>query len=178
MNRKSVVMTLVLLFASVSARGQIKVSTITDESTESSRAVMTDLRSKFASHPKQFTVVSNSDSESGLVVTADCMPRKPNGGFACFYTSHYAGLAGKTFVGGGIYLAATSDEMADNFLASIAQDIVERLNSTVRSNAIETLEACLFLTQSTCKVPGQLESELKAKIINLSQYLQKGGAKK
>jgi hypothetical protein len=81
-------------------------------------------------------------------------------------------------MGGGIYVAATSDEMADNLLACIAQDVVERWDGTVRSNAIESLEACLFLTQSSCKVPGQLESELKTKIINLSQYLQKGGLKR
>ena len=167
-----------LLFASALAYGQIKVSTIIDETTESSKAVMTDLRSKFVSHPKQFTLVSNSDPDNGLVITADCMPRKPNGAFVCFYTSHYAGLAGKTFMGGGIYVAPTSDEMADNLLSSIAQDVVERWSGTVRSSAIESLEACLFLTQSSCKVPGQLEPELKTKIINLSQYLQRGGGKK
>jgi hypothetical protein len=48
----------------------------------------------------------------------------------------------------------------------------------VRANAVENLEACLMLTQSSCKVPDPLESKLKAKIINLSQYLQKGGLKK
>jgi len=166
------------LLCAASALGQIKVSTITDESTESSKAVMTDLRSGFASHPKQFTLVSNNDSESGLVITADCMPRKPKEAFTCFYTSHYAGMAGKTFMGGGIYIGVTPDEIADNFLASIAQDVVERWNSTVRNNNIESLEACLFLTQSSCKVPDQLEPELKTKIINLSQFLQKGGLKK
>lgn len=81
-------------------------------------------------------------------------------------------------MGGGIYGAATSGEVADNFLASVAQDIVERWNSMVRANAIEHLEACLMLTQSSCKVPDPLEPELKTKIINLSQYLQKGGLKK
>jgi hypothetical protein len=61
---------------------------------------------------------------------------------------------------------------ADKLLASIAQDISDRWNEMVRANAIETLEACLFLTRSSCKVPNPLEPELKAKIINLSQYLQ------
>jgi hypothetical protein len=177
MNKKTVAAFAVLLCAA-SAFGQIKVSTITDETTEASKAVMTDLRSRFASHPKQFTLVNNSDSDSGLVIMADCMPRKPKESFTCFYTSHYAGMAGKTFMGGGIYIGATSDEIADNFLASIAQDVVERWNSTVRNNNIESLEACLFLTQSSCKVPDQLEPELKTKIINLSQFLQKGGLKK
>jgi hypothetical protein len=178
MNKSAHVAFVVLLFAALPSWGQIRVSTITDESTESSKAVMTDLRSKLAIHPKQFTLVNSSDSDNGLVITTDCMPRKPNGVFVCFYTSHYAGLAGKTFMGGGIYIAATSDEVADNFLVSIAQDIVERWNGVVRNNAIESLEACLFLTQSTCNVPGQLETELKTKTINLSQYLQRGGLKK
>lgn len=140
---------------------------------------MTDLRSKFAAHPKQFTLVSNKDSEAGLVLTADCLPRnqKPDP-FVCFYTAHYAGGTSKTFMGGGIYVAPTSDEVADNFLASIAQDIAERWNDMVRANGVEMLEACLFLTQSSCKVPDGLEPELKTKIINLSQYLQRGGLKK
>jgi uncharacterized protein YycO len=170
---------LALLFISASAWGQIKVSTVTDENTSSSKAVMTDLRSKIASHPKQFTLVTNKDSDPGLLVTADCMPQKQKSdSFVCFYTSHYAGGTSKTFMGGGIYVAATADEVADDFLASIAQDVVERWNEMVRSNTIESLEACLFLTQSSCKVPGQLEPELKTKIINLSQYLQRGGLKK
>ena len=48
----------------------------------------------------------------------------------------------------------------------------------VRANAIENLEACLMLTQSSCKVPDPLVPELKLKIVNLSQYLQNGGLKK
>jgi ABC-type antimicrobial peptide transport system permease subunit len=173
----------VVVFAllSISTLGwsQIKVSTVTDESTSSSKAVTTDLRSKISSHPKQFTLVSNKDSDAGIVITADCMPQKQKADpFVCFYTSHYAGATSKTFMGGGIYAATTSDEMADNFLASIAQDIVERWNKMIRSNAIESLESCLFLTQSSCKVPEMLVPELKIKVINLSQYLQKGGLRK
>lgn len=168
----------VLLFASASARSQIKVSVITDDSTESSKAVMTELRSKLASHPKQFVLVTNNDPNSGLIIMEECMPRKPNEDFSCFYTSHYMGLAGKTFMGGGMYITSTSGDMADDLLAAIAEDIVERWNGTVRDNAVESLQACLFLTQSSCKVPDQLESELKSKTINLSQYLQRGGLKK
>lgn len=81
-------------------------------------------------------------------------------------------------MGGGIVSGATSDEVADNFLASIAQDVSERWTDMIRANLIESLEACLFLTQSSCKVPDSLVPELKTKIINLSQYLQKGGLKK
>jgi hypothetical protein len=80
--------------------------------------------------------------------------------------------------GGGIHGSDTAGDVADNFLASVAQHIVERWDQMVRANAIEGLEACLFLTQSSCKVPTSLETELKIKIINLSQYLQKGGLKK
>ena len=134
----------VFLFASASAWGQIKVSTIIDASTESSQTVMTDLRSKLAAHPKQFALVSNKDSEVGLLLTADCLPRKQKADpFVCFYTAHYAGGTSKTFMGGGIYVATTSDEVADNFLASIAQDIAERWNNMVRANAVERLEACI-----------------------------------
>ena len=69
-------------------------------------------------------------------------------------------------------------DVADNFLAAVAQDIVERLDDVSRSNAIETLEACLFLTQSSCAVPEKVVPELKVKVLNLSQYLQRGGLKK
>lgn len=175
---RKIVSVVALLFASASALSQIKISTVTDESTPSSKAVMTDLRSKISSHPKQFTLVSN-DSDQSLIVTANCLPQKQKADpFICFYTSHYVGGTSKTFMGGGIYVAATSDEVADNFLVALAQDVLERWDHMVRSNAIETLESCLFLTQSSCKVPGALATELKANIINLSQYLQKGGLKK
>jgi hypothetical protein len=73
----------------------------------------------------------------------------------------------------GIYVAKVAADGADNFVSSVAQDIVERWTGTIRTNAIETLEACLFLTQSSCKAPDQLESELKTKIINLSQVSSK-----
>src|SRR4030095_6629191 len=104
------------------------------------------------------------------------MPHTPKTDYACFYTTAYAGGTTKTFMGGGIYGAATPDEVAD-FLSSVAQDIVERWNDMVRANAMENLEACLMLTQSSCKVPDSLVPELKAKLINLSQYMQHGGLK-
>jgi hypothetical protein len=168
-----------LLLTSTSGWSQIKIGTITDESNPSSKTLMTQLRGKPASHPKQFTLVSTTDSELSLLVTADCLPRKEKtDAFACFYTSQCAGGTTKTFMGGGIYGAAAADDVADNFLSSIAQDVVERWNKMVRANAIENLEACLMLTQSSCKVPDSLVPDLKAKIINMSQYLQKGGMKK
>jgi hypothetical protein len=158
---------------------QIRVATITDETTPSSKVVSLALRSKIASHPKQFTLVDSKDSELSLIVTVDCIPQKQKADpFTCFYTSDYAGGTTKTFMGGGIYEAPTSDNMADNLLSSTAQDIVERWDGMVRANAVENLEACLMLTQSSCKVPDSLVPELKLKIINMSQYLQHGGLKK
>jgi hypothetical protein len=80
-------MLLALFLASGSAWGQIKVSTIVDASVESSQMVMTDLRSKLAAHPKQFTLVSNKDSEVGLVVMVSCFQRNQKADpFVCFYT--------------------------------------------------------------------------------------------
>jgi hypothetical protein len=79
---------------------------------------------------------------------------------------------------GGIYVAKNAADVADNFVSSVAQDIVERWSDITRANAIETLESCLFFTQSSCAVPDRLVSELKVKVLNLSQYLQKGGLKK
>jgi hypothetical protein len=177
---KMIASMIVLLFSSATAWSQIEVSTITDESTASSKAVITDLRSKFTAHPKLFTLLSTKDSDLGLVITVDCLPQKQktDAAFVCYYTSHYKGLTSKTFMGGGIDLAATSGELADNFFASIAQDVVERWKHMVRANLIESLEACLFLTQSSCKEPDSLEPELKTKVINLSQYLQRGVLKK
>jgi hypothetical protein len=81
-------------------------------------------------------------------------------------------------MGGGIYVAKNAADVADNFVSSVAQDIVERWSDITRANAIETLESCLFFTQSSCAVPDRLASELKVKVLNLSQYLQKGGLKK
>jgi len=96
------------------------------------------------------------------LVTLDCIPQKvKTDPFDCFYTASYAGGTTKTFMGGGIYESATADEASDNFLSSIAQDIVERWEGMVRDNAVENLEACLMLTQSSCKVPDPLIPETK-----------------
>ena len=81
-------------------------------------------------------------------------------------------------MGGGVNATKTADEMANGFLASVARDVYENMNNAIRSNTVEGLEACLFLTQSSCAVPETLAPELKAKTINLSQYLQRGGLNK
>jgi hypothetical protein len=179
MVRMTLAVLVVLWLTSASLWSQIKVGTITDETDPTSKAMMTELRAKLASHPKQFTLVSTEDADIHLIVQADCFPQKQKtDAFACYYTSTYVGIATRTFMGGGIYVAATADDVADNVLVSIAQDILERWGQMNRTNALETLEACLFLTQSSCKVPTALEPELKAQIINLSQYLQRGALKK
>lgn len=166
---------LLLLFPLI-ASAQIKIFTVTDETTPASAEVMKSLRQELSAHPKQFQLVGQANPD--LIVQADCIPRQTTEPYVCFYTANYAGTVSKTMLGGGIYAAKTSANVALNFLSSIAQDIAERWNSTIRSNAIDTLESCLFLTQSSCAVPATLVPELKVKTLNLSQYLQKGGLKK
>lgn len=140
---------------------------------------MSAFRKKIASRPNLLSLVSNSDEDSPrLLFVADCMTRdKPSDAYVCLYTSQHAGGAVKTLLGGGVCASKTADEVADNLLASMAQDIAERWNNTMRAYAIEMLESCLFLTQSSCAVLEALVPE-HAKVLNLSQYLQKGGLKK
>jgi hypothetical protein len=166
-------------------RKPINIATVTDAAQPSSADVMKLFRQKVAeavgasTHVNLFKVVNRDDASVSLTFQADCMPRQGQSDpYVCFYTLHYAGTNSKSFMGGGINATKTATEMADGFLASVAQDIVENMNNAVRSTAIESLEACLFLTQSSCAVPDALVSELKVKTLNLSQYLQKGGLNK
>ena len=136
-------------------------------------------RQKVAEHENSFKLVSPDDASAALVFQADCMPRQAQGApFLCFYTLHYSGATSKSFMGGGINVTKTANEMADGFLASVAQDILENMTNTIRTNSVEGLEACLFLAQASCAVPEVLLPELQIKTLNLSQYLQKGGLKK
>jgi hypothetical protein len=143
--------------------------------------MMNAIRQKIGSHSNLFTLVGNSDDSQEMALMADCIPRdKPTDPYVCSYTSFYAGGTVKTLLGGGTYADKSADEVSDKLLASILQDVVERWNNTVKSNATEMLESCLFLTQSSCAVPEALVPELHAKVLNLSQYQyrQKGGLKK
>ena len=67
--------------------------------------------------------------------------------------------------------------MADNMLASMAQDVAERWNSTMRNNAIKIMESCLS-PNASCAVPVPLTPELRTKVLNLAQSLKKGELKK
>lgn len=169
----------VLLSALYYAKDEpIKLSAITNTTEPSSVEVMMLFRQKIGSHANLFKLVDNSDPSVGLLFTEDCMSRQTTEPYVCFYTTHYVGGTTKTFMGGGIYVGKTAADIADNFVASEAQDIVERWSEITRANAIEMLESGLFLTQSSCAVPDKLQPELKVKVLNMSQYMQKGGLKK
>jgi hypothetical protein len=45
-------------------------------------------------------------------------------------------------------------------------------------HAFSPARGSMFPTKTSCAVPDGLASELKVKVLNLSQYLQKGGIKK
>jgi len=151
----------------------IRISTTTDASQPASVEMMKLFRQKIAEHDSLFKLVGMDDGSAGLIFQAECMSK--NASYVCFYTLFYSGGTHHTHMGGGVNAAKTANEIADGFLASVAQDIVEGMNHAVRYNAVEKLEACLFLTQSSCAVPEVLVPELKVKTLNLSQYLQKGG---
>ena len=154
-----------VLSGQASARGSkdqpIKVFTVTDGTNQSSAEMMNSFRTKVGSHRNVFALVSNLDDSPGLLLIADCINRDtPKDAYVCSYTSHYVRAPIKIFLGSGVYTGKSADESADKLLASMAQDVVERWNSTIRSNAIEMLESCLFLTQSSCAVPEMLVGDL------------------
>jgi hypothetical protein len=163
----------------VLAREPIKVSIITDTSNPASVDTMKLFSQRLGAHENLFQVVSTEDSSMALIFQSDCMARNSeHDAYVCFYTLHYSGPNGKTFMGSGVDAAKSADEIADAFLSSMSQDIIEQVNKAMRTNAIESLESCLLLTQSSCAVPNLVVPELKVKTINLSQYLQIGGLKK
>lgn len=121
---------------------------------------------------KPFQAVSKNDS-SKVVVLVSCLERKSSDPFACMYISHNNGATFKTFLGGGMYIATSADLVAEHFLGSIAQDVLERFEDTNTQNLREALEACLLLTDTKCNVPDALQSELGGKQLTLGQYLLK-----
>jgi hypothetical protein len=121
---------------------------------------------------KPFEAVTQKDP-SKVVVVISCMSRKQTDPFACMYVSHYNGATFKTFLGGGLFFSTSADAVASNFLASIAQDIVERFDNTHTDNLRQALESCLLMTDSKCNVPDPLQKEFGAKQLTLGQYLLK-----
>jgi len=121
---------------------------------------------------KPFEVVGKGDTAK-VVVLVSCSSRKQTDPFLCMYVAHFNGPAFKTFLGGGMWAATRADAVSDNFLASIAQDIVERFDSTSKDNLREALQACLLMTDSKCNVPDPLQKEFDAKQLTLGQYLLK-----
>jgi len=112
------------------------------------------------------------DDVSKVIITIDCMAReKQSMAFVCMHVLHFNGASLKTFMGGGLYVAATADDVANNFLASIAQDIVDRFDSINKDNLRSTLESCLMLTDTKCNVPGPLQKEFGQKQMTLGQYM-------
>jgi hypothetical protein len=121
---------------------------------------------------KPFEPVGPKD-DSKVIVSIHCIERKESQPFFCMYVSHLNGASSKTFLGGGLFGAKTAAEVADNFLVSISQDIVERFDDANKQNLRDGLEACLLLTETKCNVPDPLQGELSAKQLTLGQYLLK-----
>jgi len=156
----------------------IEISTVTDGTNRSSVEMMSAFREKVVSHSNLFSLVPNLDDSSGLEFEADCKTREQsNDAYVCFYTSYYAGGLIRTPLGSGMYASKSADDVASNLLALMAQDLAERWNSTMRSNAIKIMESCLSPT-SNCAVPVPLTPELRTKVLNLAQSLQRGELKK
>lgn len=121
---------------------------------------------------KPFEVVGKNDTAE-VVVLVTCYPHKQSDPFLCMYVSHFNGPAFKTFLGGGMLPIQTADAVSDNFLTSIARDIVERFDSTSKDNLREALQACLLMTDAKCNVPDPLQKEFGATQLTLGQYLLK-----
>lgn len=121
---------------------------------------------------KPFAAVTKDD-QSKVVVLISCMEHKAGVPYVCMYVSHLNGATSKTFLGGGMQLGNTASDVADKFLSSIAQDVVERFDETSTQNLREGLEACLLMTESKCNVPDPLQKELGATQLTLGQYLLK-----
>jgi hypothetical protein len=161
-----------ILSAAVSAQSKTEKFAIFVTSGQDSSAVTKALIQKL-NDSKPFVVVGKDDGSKAVVIV-DCMHRdKAEMPFICMYVSHYNGAAFKTLLGAGEYISKDADDMANNLLSAIASDIVERWDTTDKQNLKESLEACLFLTDSKCNVPTPLQAELGEKQLTLGQYLFK-----
>jgi hypothetical protein len=94
------------------------------------------------------------------VVLISCVDHKEGSPCACMYVLSLNGAAFKTFLGGGLYIAMTPDDVPANFLKSMAQDIGERFENTTKENLRDALKSCLFMTDSKCNVPKPCKESL------------------
>jgi hypothetical protein len=161
--------------ASAQSIPKIKLYIVSNETVQSSNEVAEALRQKL-SILKAFRFVDKEPPD--LILNVDCIPRTPSGPYNCMYVALYAGPSFKTLLGAGVDSDKSVEAVSAALVSSIAQDVSARWNQTLRTHQVELLEACLFLSQSSCKVPEGLVTELKTKSLNLSQYLQKGGLAK
>jgi hypothetical protein len=133
-------------------------------------AIAKALKKKFAVS-KPFAVATKDDVSKAIVLIS-CMDHDKEGlPYACMYVLSLNGATFKTFMGGGLYLAMTPDDVANNFLKSIAQDIVERFENTNKENLRDSLKSCLFLTDTKCNVPKPLQEEFGEKQLTLGQFM-------
>jgi hypothetical protein len=134
--------------------------------------VVKALKKKFSTS-KPFALATKDDV-SKVIVLVSCMDHDKDGSpYACMYVLSLNGAAFKTFMGGGMWVAMTPDLVADNFLTSIAQDIVERFDNTNKDNLRDSLKSCLFLTDTKCNVPKPLQQEFGEKQLTLGQFMMK-----
>jgi hypothetical protein len=176
---KNILVFVTFLFSAASASAQtakpLTVKVVYDTTDASSSAVGPLVVRQFAAQPKLFTVVNGDDKD--LAIVADCYRATPSDSYSCYYVATKWLTSNQALLGGAVVVQKSAEEAATALFKSILQDVVERWNSTERRMLIAELETCLALTESSCAVPDPLQAELKAKSINLSQYMRKGGLK-
>jgi len=158
MKRILAVAALAAVFASVAPAQsalKIKVYIVPDEKNPTSREVQEILRQRM-SMIKTFRFVETESPD--LILNVDCIPRSLSEPYNCMYVALYAGPSFKTLLGAGLHTDKSVVAVAVAFVSSIAQDINDRWDHTLRTHQVEILEACLFLTQSSCNVPEGLVS--------------------
>jgi hypothetical protein len=166
-----------ILAASVSAQTgkPLKVRVVYNSSDADSSAVGPLVVRQFAAQPKLFAVVNGDDKDLAIIV--DCYRATPQDSYSCYYVAVKRLERNQALLGGAVVVQKSVEEAATTLFTSMLQDVLERWNSTDRQMLIAELETCLALTESSCAVPDPLQAELKAKSINLSQYMRKGGLK-
>jgi len=122
---------------------------------------------------KPFEAVTAKDPSKVAVLISCMSPKQAGSVLACMYVAHYNGATFRTFLGAGLFFSTSADDVANNFLGSIAQDVAERYNDTDKDNLRQALESCLLLTDTKCNVPDPLQNEFNAKQLTLGQFLLK-----